>query len=496
MLRPLFEKPKYGQASLLSGHPLVYGLKMALLFNEGGGKYVWDSVSKNAFQFSVSTTHKWEEDGFNFKDTSTIPYLTCPVFNTLLPQHSECTILFGFKKTDTPFYHYMYTTGMEFDVFSMLLPDTGNAHLFINSNEPTWIIADYLSAKSLGMKLYNQDALYAITFMYKDGVAIGAGSGALSIPNITDNLIIGGRADAVNRSGGGIFKWFYLWNRCLSDSEILSISLNPYQIYQRIRLYALAGGNVYSDSVSESNAISDSDSATAIFGVGVAETNNIADTDNAIGTFLRSIAESSTFSETINGLCILLASLSETSTISDSLSGTATFLRSISESSSISDLQTAVKILVGNISESSAISDSITALANFICSVSDNPAITDLFQGIVGNVLLVSDSVSINDSVSNIANYFSSISESNAIQDNLTAIANLLLQVSESQSISDIFTAIRNYLLQVNETVTIADLVTVLIAIIEYVRKRGEITMLNRIRGEFVKLNEYEGDIE
>jgi hypothetical protein len=153
----------------------------------------------------------------------------------------------------------------------------------------------------------------------------------------------------------------------------VSVATNQSHTYAcYAKAFKQAGGSTYNDSIAESNSISDTGTAAAIFGAAIAESNNIADTDNSIAILLGSIAESGAISDVINGLAVLLASISESSAISDSLANTAIFLNAIAESNSITDTQTAVQNFVDSISESLNVSDSITSIANLICAITDN----------------------------------------------------------------------------------------------------------------------------
>lgn len=236
MHRGIFEKPKYG-VELISGHSLTFRLKMALLLNEGGGNYIWDSVSKKSFDFDSSYRPIWSNDGVAFTGNR-IHINTLPL-NSVLQASASGTVLFGYKYLSTPTVYYIFKTG-ESTIFNFALTwDSAGSGITIWINDiavgyfttPT----NYQTGKVLGFSWYSSGGNIYVN-LYKDGAYLGQTNQTATFPNSTDVINIGARTDSDGRYAGGVINWFNIWDRTLSDGEIKSISANPYQIYQRFKM--------------------------------------------------------------------------------------------------------------------------------------------------------------------------------------------------------------------------------------------------------------------
>ncbi len=232
LITPATYKPKFGDAELIPDHPIVPNIKLALLFNEGGGNIVWDLVSKKPYSFDATYKPLWDADGVKF--SATARHIDGPPLNSILSAGSNGTILLGYKHTNIPLsYYVLFSVGDSINVFCCYSVATGYGdgmslrlnNIYISNPD----IDNFMNAKILGLTWYSSGANVYVTF-YKDGKNVGGANATTSFPDSSLSLSIGGAGNLANRFAGGIYDFFYVINRVLSEPEIASISANPNQI--------------------------------------------------------------------------------------------------------------------------------------------------------------------------------------------------------------------------------------------------------------------------
>jgi len=206
-------------------NPLTQGLVGAWAFNEGGGTSAYNLVSGKTNLLNGAVVYKNSEVSFPGAATDNIILdTTAKVVNFTFI--TECT-----RSTDTLTYgpqmvQEAFTIGTGMFEFNMgngygAAEDIDKPRIAVISGGGS--VTGFLNGKQ--MATCNPFPLAAVNGNYDTyaGVVTGA--------TPSDQVFRIGTANATYALKGSI-KWFLLYNRALSPSEIASLSANPWQIYE------------------------------------------------------------------------------------------------------------------------------------------------------------------------------------------------------------------------------------------------------------------------
>lgn len=223
-------KPPLG-AYLNYGHWSCRGLVGCWLMNEGAGSVVYDlsGNNKNGTKSSAASWglgkygHAVVTEGAGAKITVPTPALT-----------GNGTIVFSFNGSGTPAHGYakfFITTDNELQlqransdtvVWFSINYDV-DSHLVIFNVPDLWGTGEHIIAITWC------DATN-LTECYVDSVKTDDDTMAFSWPSLSSSLYIGDRVTN-DRNIGGRFSFFHSYNRVLSASEIASLYLYPFQMF-------------------------------------------------------------------------------------------------------------------------------------------------------------------------------------------------------------------------------------------------------------------------
>lgn len=248
------------RADLNRNHSYAKDLVFCMLMNEYTGEQVWDSVGRRGYAFDSSNTPSWGRDvgsqGVEFDANR--EHINGIEMNSILPSGTDGTILFGYKNTNTPgSYYYFFTAGDTYSVFSMYCSDVA-VFVYIDSISISWGTSDFFNARVLGITWWNVGGTQYVSF-WQDGQLNHTSSGSTTFPDSSSLLNIGGRTDSDDRYAGGIIEWFYVWDKRLTDLEVLRVSNDPYAMFEDVTIpfmysaggaYIPAFGGIYGKGIS------------------------------------------------------------------------------------------------------------------------------------------------------------------------------------------------------------------------------------------------------
>lgn len=152
-----------------------------------------------------------------------------------------------------------------------------------------------------------------------------------------------------------------VWNRQLSDEELRTVTLDPWQVFAPLRLFVArtgggGGGAVFDESVADFFAALDAASATASFAVSATEAAGVGDTGAVTASFGSSIAEAVAVLDAAFSGNIYAVSVADAVVAADGLAVAMIAAASVADVAAVSDAVAAQ--LVGWAS----IADAMTAL--------------------------------------------------------------------------------------------------------------------------------------
>lgn len=281
-------------------------------------------------------------------------------------------------------------------------------------------------------------------FVNKAKTTLGRNGYATITGTASDNgsaLRVGNRFDTTTYLNGGI-QYLGLWNRALSDSEILSLSDNPWQIFKsqsrRIFVASAAGGTVWNVSVSESITLADTLSSIAAFQSAQAESIALVDSQSVTNLAVASLSEAMTLSDTPSAGTVTGASIAEAITLAESVSSSALYAVSLAEALTLADAVTSALTAAASVAEAIALSEAASVTADFNVSIAESVALAD--------------SSSTSGQVTS-----ADITESIALADALTASALFTTAVAESISLADVLTAAAQFQAAITEAMALVD---------------------------------------
>ena len=235
-MAPTITKPPRG-AVLDRAHPLSRGLIGCWLLNEGTGSKLHDLSGGNntgTFQnMDPQTDWVGGRDGFALDFDGVNDFVQWPATTKLIPtatNHVSCLI-------------WIYLNVNPSGDFGGLVMGISNAHLYhlgVNNLEKIdWRVKDAsIQAGSITVGKWTQlagtnggigeDEVDA----YIDGVRVGTASSSGAMPDSGEQLVLGRRVLGDARFIDAKFGLAMIWNRQISQADIISMRANPYQMFR------------------------------------------------------------------------------------------------------------------------------------------------------------------------------------------------------------------------------------------------------------------------
>jgi len=257
-----WQKP-YKGIQLNKTHPLAKWLLAAWAMNENGGNTVFDSSGHgNNLSFSSGTT--WDRDGVNCSANTSKLY---SVAGNGIVDQNEGSVVFRYKRIQSL---------TRYDSFFNVENATNNSphEMLAAINFPGGIDALYFypnvdqsSGAYVRVDVTPSDTVFPTTSfvqvaivwkngstlkIYIDGRDASVNSGVYAWTASawvnSEQFFIGLQADTF--PAGGIFKHFFVFNKCLSINSINQLAVEPYAMFESRRSagifgFATAGGTVF-----------------------------------------------------------------------------------------------------------------------------------------------------------------------------------------------------------------------------------------------------------
>lgn len=181
----------------------------------------------------------------------------------------------------------------------------------------------------------------------------------------TSVLDIGNRA-AGDRTFNGYILYFRIYNKILTSTDVRSLYVNPWQIYQKPRpkIFFLPG-TAYTQTYSDTITISEPSFLRAFT---KAPSEIVTPSDTLAKASTRSFLDTSTISDTFSYIQGRFQSLSDTITISDTLSYLQNRFKTFSETITISDTLTNSYVYIREYLDTSTVSDTFSSIRGFVLS--------------------------------------------------------------------------------------------------------------------------------
>jgi hypothetical protein len=176
------------------------------------------------------------------------------------------------------------------------------------------------------------------------------------------------------------------WNRVLTEGEYQQLYDNPWQVFAPLRVQdftvSAAGGNTYSDGVTETASAVDVLSASGVLLVSQTETGAAADSPAASFVTTVSASETGSAADAPAASTVTAAVAAETGAASDTVaSGGAATTGTMAETGSAADAPAAVQTTSGSVTEAGSAADSPAALKTTPGSVTEAGSAADTAAG-------------------------------------------------------------------------------------------------------------------
>lgn len=308
---------------------------------------------------------------------------------------------------------------------------------------------------------------------------------------------------------------YVVWTRRVSNAELVSLSINPYQIFRPLelqlnsppapRLYyvigptsgwtdptpaevkagTLAGGAAATASGSESGPLTSQtvtfiQAATGLtsatnYNIALVQYNDTTYSNVAVGSFA-----------TTGGGTNYPVSLTESSAIAETQTAATTYPVSRTETAAITETQTAATTYSVSRTETAATSTTETAATTYPVSVSESAAIAETQDGILVFPVSVSESAAISETQSVATTYAPSLTESAAVAATEAATTDYTVSRTESAATATTETGVVSTSTTVDETATITDTQTGAVTYAVSVSESAAITDAQIVGSAFV----------
>ena len=264
----LIGKPFRGRL-INRSHPLSDGLIFAPIFNEGIGSQVLDHANLRSGSFASAPVWSIREQGTGLDfdgtddrldwdalgyDIASGPFTIISVFDidTLNPSSAKYFFVQQNSADNSVATLFCQSGGSVNGVLFASISTSGTGMSKVSATNTLAINTLYHIAWS-----YNGAGIltHANHSVFKNGVEVSYGTNVNGTSTRTTGLgkiSIGGRTYDNTRNWGGFIGGTWVWNRCLSQDEIIQHYGNPYAMFQQPSRgkysYVAAAGGVYADS--------------------------------------------------------------------------------------------------------------------------------------------------------------------------------------------------------------------------------------------------------
>ncbi len=463
------------------GHWASKGLVGSWLFNEGGGDIAYDTSGYGNHGILAGAAHSVPGNfgpSLDFNDGTGDVVDTgnglrfvlggAPAMTVIVNIHTEEDNSIGGSRNPLSF------VGGGFDVFSLHYDATEN---IIFEADDT--LHNTISATAVDFLLGKMRAPYTLV-----GVMDGSNV-LLYIDDILEASTAwpGGVLDTTNQTGTtlkiglgmlGQIDFVSLYNRALSASEITSLYVNPFQMFERepaIFYSFAAGGEAIVRTIDDSLGVTDAQTKSATFARTFAESIGTTDVTAKIAIHLRVLAESlgitdatvkaetklltealgitdtQTKDETkvlaeslgitdsVIRTCIIIRAFAESLGITDAVSQAAVLSRVLSEALGVTDVMTRTQVQTRIETESIGITDATIKTQVQLRVITDVLGITDMMQR--SQFITFTESMGITDDVAKLITFIRTESEAVGITDSIVRVAVMLRTVSDDLGLTD-----------------------------------------------------------
>lgn len=230
-------KPPLG-TQLNPYHPLSQGLTLALPLNEGGGTKCFDATGRNAPSV-LTNGPTWDPRGGVLFDGST-EHILGPNGGDVLSGNGS--IVFQYTQTNIPSsYYYWFALDDDYLEFSFYGAKAGNSASGYIDDKVAW--SDQLAGFDITAYKFSTWVLtWDDTKDKSNGHLSGVANALSDSPGFSwdsagvaaHNLCIGGRKTGADRHAGGIIHCFYVYDRVLSVSDAVLLTIDPYCMFRPI----------------------------------------------------------------------------------------------------------------------------------------------------------------------------------------------------------------------------------------------------------------------
>jgi epidermal growth factor receptor substrate 15 len=251
------------------------------------------------------------------------------------------------------------------------------------------------------------------------------------------------------------------------NKQQITYGRNPGIEEQIFKVWFL-GTTTYTDGVTETGTLADSQSATltgggpTTYNDSVSEAATASETSSSVAIFASSITEAASASDSRTAIATFASTITEVGTASDSTSAQATFASTVAEAASASDSETAQAAFASSISEAVTVSDAQTSIASFVSTINESVTLAESNSASLSTTSTISESATLADSVSGGITFADSVIETATLAESTIGIAGVGVVITETATASDSTSALLSFASFITESATATDSISAL----------------------------------
>jgi len=472
----IYVKPPVG-VQLNRSHPLAKGLIGCWLFNEQTGNRILD-LSGYGRDLTVYHSGAWVPGGLRYRGAyrSASPALGTNPYT-----------LFTIARKDGAQTSYRNTFSVG--------PYT--------SNQSVWI-GQYTTSYNVGGGVFgcNKDSgvswsvgeTYAICLthrgdkyihLYVDGIY--RANKLCSSMNITTGYInINGWYDVTSYERNGTIFVAYLYDRDLTDDEVLRLSCEPYAMFEQYInpeiFYISAGGMTYQATASDGMQIGEALARKATFPVSIADGLSAGDTPSKIATLLSQAADGAMLSDISSVIATLYVTLSDGLTAADSSAPTVTFRSHSIDGITLGETLTVAVLFIALSQDGALLGDTAAWKAAIEALATDGLIGGDSVLTLLTALATAVDGVTLSESLTRQLTSIVEVIDGMTLGDTGTLHATFRVQTTDGAAFSDSISRIVTFAALASDGFKLSDIAAHLLATgevsITFITKKAEITFL------------------
>lgn len=181
-----------------------------------------------------------------------------------------------------------------------------------------------------------------------------------------------------------------IWNRCMPADEVARLYLRLNKLYRTPRPRTVVfgadlgvGGTTYNDTVTESVALTDSNSVALTAAATMSESVSLSDSPSVVLTAAATVAESVSLADASTPAVTVVVTLAESVTLTDTIAAGNIFSDTLTESLSTSDAVSVTAEAAPSVTESLALSDAMSPSLIVSATVTEDLSLSDSTTGSV-----------------------------------------------------------------------------------------------------------------